>query len=80
MTVPALIMLSILMITCAGEKPLKPTLYIIGDSTVRNGRGDGRDGLWGWGDYLAGHPGGEPCPGRKKQPDLSDRGALGPYT
>ena len=54
-TVPALIMLSILMITCAGEKPLKPTLYIIGDSTVRNGRGDGRDGLWGWGDYLAGH-------------------------
>ena len=25
----------------------EPTLFIIGDSTVRNGQGDGRDGLWG---------------------------------
>ncbi|MGQ7868248.1 GDSL-type esterase/lipase family protein [Sunxiuqinia sp. sy24] len=31
----------------------KPTGYIIGDSTVKNGRGDGADGLWGWGDPLA---------------------------
>lgn len=30
----------------------KPTIYIIGDSTVKNGRGDGADGLWGWGDPL----------------------------
>jgi rhamnogalacturonan acetylesterase len=31
----------------------KPTLYIIGDSTVKNGDGTGRDKLWGWGSYLA---------------------------
>jgi lysophospholipase L1-like esterase len=30
----------------------KPTIYIIGDSTVKNGRGDGAGGLWGWGDPL----------------------------
>ncbi len=27
----------------------KPALYLIGDSTVRNGRDDGQDQLWGWG-------------------------------
>lgn len=32
--------------------PKVPTLYIIGDSTVRNGRGDGADGQWGWGDFV----------------------------
>jgi lysophospholipase L1-like esterase len=31
----------------------KPTLYIIGDSTVKNGSGKGADGLWGWGDPIA---------------------------
>src|SRR5215470_13271163 len=31
----------------------KPTLYIIGDSTVKNGDGTGKDKLWGWGSYLA---------------------------
>jgi lysophospholipase L1-like esterase len=25
----------------------------VGDSTVKNGRGDGADGLWGWGDFLS---------------------------
>lgn len=30
----------------------KPTLYIVGDSTVKNGKGDGSGGLWGWGDYI----------------------------
>ena len=29
-----------------------PTLYIVGDSTVRNGRGDGGNGQWGWGDFV----------------------------
>ena len=29
-----------------------PTLFIIGDSTVRNGQGDGKNGQWGWGDIL----------------------------
>ena len=32
----------------------RPTLYIIGDSTVRNGKGRGDGGLWGWGDWLGG--------------------------
>ena len=29
-----------------------PTLFLIGDSTVRNGRGDGAGGQWGWGEPL----------------------------
>lgn len=32
--------------------PALPTLFLIGDSTVRNGRGDGEGGQWGWGDEL----------------------------
>lgn len=32
--------------------PQLPTLLLIGDSTVRNGRGDGAGGQWGWGDLL----------------------------
>lgn len=32
--------------------PKLPTLYLIGDSTVRNGKGDGGGGQWGWGDPL----------------------------
>ena len=30
----------------------KPTVFIIGDSTVKNGKGDGGGGLWGWGDIM----------------------------
>ena len=30
----------------------KPTLYIIGDSTVKNGDGRGKDSLWGWGSLI----------------------------
>ncbi|WP_181306077.1 rhamnogalacturonan acetylesterase [Rufibacter sp. XAAS-G3-1] len=33
----------------------KPTLFLIGDSTVKNGRGNGGGGLWGWGSFLAEH-------------------------
>jgi len=33
--------------------PRLPTLFLVGDSTVRNGRGDGANGQWGWGDFLA---------------------------
>jgi lysophospholipase L1-like esterase len=32
--------------------PKLPTLFLIGDSTVRNGRGDGANGQWGWGDLI----------------------------
>ena len=35
-----------------GEKKVKPTVWLIGDSTVKNGTGKGAGGLWGWGDYL----------------------------
>jgi lysophospholipase L1-like esterase len=35
--------------------PALPSLLLIGDSTVRNGRGDGAGGEWGWGDPLADH-------------------------
>jgi rhamnogalacturonan acetylesterase len=34
-------------------KKEKPVFYIIGDSTVKNGDGTGKGGLWGWGDYIA---------------------------
>lgn len=30
-----------------------PSLFLIGDSTVRNGQGNGGGGQWGWGDHLA---------------------------
>lgn len=32
--------------------PRLPTLFLIGDSTVRNGKGDGANGQWGWGEPL----------------------------
>lgn len=32
--------------------PALPTLFLIGDSTVRNGRGDGSNGQWGWGEPI----------------------------
>jgi rhamnogalacturonyl hydrolase YesR/lysophospholipase L1-like esterase len=32
-----------------------PTLYIIGDSTVKTGKGTGADSLWGWGSFLPVH-------------------------
>ncbi|MVN20812.1 rhamnogalacturonan acetylesterase [Mucilaginibacter arboris] len=30
----------------------KPTLYLIGDSTVKNSKDKGDGGLWGWGHYI----------------------------
>jgi len=45
--------LSILLASALTQKPRhKPVIYIIGDSTVRNGSGHGEGGLWGWGDLL----------------------------
>jgi lysophospholipase L1-like esterase len=32
--------------------PALPSLFLIGDSTVRNGQGDGANGQWGWGEPL----------------------------
>jgi lysophospholipase L1-like esterase len=35
------------------DNPKLRSFYLIGDSTVRNGSGDGTGGQWGWGDELA---------------------------
>ncbi len=32
--------------------PSLPTLFLVGDSTVRNGHGDGANAQWGWGEPL----------------------------
>ncbi|MGC4074293.1 MAG: GDSL-type esterase/lipase family protein [Nibricoccus sp.] len=32
--------------------PALPSLFLIGDSTVRNGQGDGSNGQWGWGEPI----------------------------
>jgi rhamnogalacturonan acetylesterase len=32
--------------------PELPSLFLVGDSTVRTGRGDGANGQWGWGEPL----------------------------
>lgn len=34
------------------EKQHKPNLFIIGDSTVKNGQGNGSNGQWGWGSLI----------------------------
>lgn len=33
----------------------KPVFYIIGDSTVKNGDGSGKNLQWGWGSFIAGY-------------------------
>lgn len=33
--------------------PALPSIILVGDSTARNGHGDGAQGQWGWGDELA---------------------------
>jgi rhamnogalacturonan acetylesterase len=47
----ALVLLSGWLLSMAAPTP-RPTLYLIGDSTVKNGQGRGDGGLWGWGYYL----------------------------
>lgn len=47
-----LIVSSILFLSLTLFKKQKPTLYIIGDSTVKNGSGKGSDGQWGWGSVI----------------------------
>jgi len=36
-------------------KKEKPVFYVIGDSTVRNGDGTGKNQQWGWGSFVADH-------------------------
>ncbi len=42
---------AVLLLAFKGDKP-RTALYIVGDSTVKNGRGDGAGGLRGWGEKL----------------------------
>lgn len=45
------VLLSLLMFSSQQKKQL-PVLWLVGDSTVKNGSGKGENGLWGWGDFL----------------------------
>lgn len=46
----ALIILSSCVVIKQSEKP---TLFLIGDSTVKNGKGKGDGSLWGWGSFIS---------------------------
>ncbi|MCF3108150.1 rhamnogalacturonan acetylesterase [Niabella sp. CC-SYL272] len=46
-----LAVVSIILVSFSYLKP-RPVLYIIGDSTVKNGSGKGADALWGWGSLI----------------------------
>jgi len=48
----SLAILTFLLLISATHESSKPTLFIIGDSTVKNGSGKGEGSLWGWGDFL----------------------------
>ena len=39
----------------SAETNSRPTLFLIGDSTVRNGNGRGVDAMWGWGSLIGAH-------------------------
>lgn len=43
---------SLILSHCTSVRKEKPTVYLVGDSTVKNGQGDGAGGLWGWGDFI----------------------------
>lgn len=47
-----LILFSILCTAAIVGNKTKPTIFLIGDSTVKNGSGKGDQGLWGWGNFL----------------------------
>lgn len=45
-------MLAACLTFAAADRDKKPVFYVIGDSTVKNGKGKGDGGLWGWGNFL----------------------------
>lgn len=47
-----LLLFFLILFSIADVQTQKPVVYLIGDSTVKNGSGKGADGLWGWGDFL----------------------------
>ena len=50
----SILFLSFLLLTSGtpGERKAKPTVWLVGDSTVKTGNGKGADSLWGWRDFL----------------------------
>ncbi len=44
-----------LLVGLAALQPQRPTLYLIGDSTVRNSSDKGDGGMWGWGHFIDAH-------------------------
>ncbi len=49
------IMLAMILLVSFIAPAHKPVLYIIGDSTVKNGDGSGKNGQWGWGTVIDMH-------------------------
>ncbi|MGO4911534.1 rhamnogalacturonan acetylesterase [Leeuwenhoekiella sp. W20_SRS_FM14] len=47
-----LLIAMIFFVNCDKVNAQKPTVYCVGDSTVKNGQGNGDGGLWGWGDFI----------------------------
>ncbi len=47
-----LLLFALILVNCTGVSAQKPTVYCVGDSTVKNGSGKGDGGLWGWGDFI----------------------------
>lgn len=47
-----LLFFALILVNCTGVSAQKPTVYCVGDSTVKNGSGKGDGGLWGWGDFI----------------------------
>jgi rhamnogalacturonan acetylesterase len=46
------IFLLVILLVFQSHRESKPSLFLVGDSTVKNGSGKGEGGLWGWGDFL----------------------------
>ncbi|SFD95892.1 rhamnogalacturonan acetylesterase [Flavobacterium phragmitis] len=46
------LLLAVLFFNFTSKQDNRPTLFMVGDSTVKNGKGDGTGGLWGWGDFI----------------------------
>lgn len=48
----SLLLTAFLFFNFTSKQDHKPTVYMVGDSTVKNGKADGSGGLWGWGDFI----------------------------
>lgn len=48
----AFVFLALLLFNFTTKQDHKPTLFMVGDSTLKNGKGNGAGGLWGWGDFI----------------------------